>query len=719
VSVSEGGTLTVSAAVDGTAPLIYQWHDSSGAPQFLDPNNPSLTSATLVLTNVPVGLDGDNLTLTVTNIYGSRDSTPVVVAVISGPPQITASNLPPEVTLLTGQSYTYSVTASGTLPMSYQWRLGGSPLPGQSNAAYTYTAGALGTYVISVFITNINGTFTSADSALTVVARTTNAYAATVLAYGPVGYWPLQETSAPAPANMETNLGTLGKLGNAYYAATNASNVTFGQGGVTADSDLSVGFSGVNGVTPTSYAYVPRVTPALTFQPPLTLEAWVNSSSTGFGDLIGEGGSGLNSPAAGGNWGGIRMAYGGNATGGPNLQAYAYDGNGSEVPSFPTPPGSLPLGAWHHCVLTFDGSTGILYIDGRQAASGPLSMAPDTWSPLTIGAGRWQGSPPAPTRGLNGLEDEVAVYTNVLSALQVTNHYVAGFFGGNYPKTVLDDHPLLYWRMNNPAYLPLAPSLYPTALNYGLSSVNGSYASGIVPGGVSGPPIASLGTNGVAAPINGVFSCVDAGYDPAFNPTGTQPFTAMTWFRAYPCDGRVQTIMSHGANWSLNLDGTTGHLVWNAGVATVTSAGILNDGAWHLAAGVYDGTRNYLYVDGALDNSGTASGNVTGDTSHNLYLGGNAANILVGVNQQYFGGALAEAAFYTNALTATQIMQIYHAFFPTISIAHSGASVVLTYTGTKLLSATNVAGPYSPVAGANSPYTIPPTNVLTYYRAQK
>jgi hypothetical protein len=124
-------------------------------------------------------------------------------------------------------------------------------------------------------------------------------------------------------------------------------------------------------------------------------------------------------------------------------------------------------------------------------------------------------------------------------------------------------------------------------------------------------------------------------------------------------------------------------------------------------------------VDGALDNSGTASGTLTGDASHNLYLGGNAADILVGVNQQYFGGALAQAAFYTNALTAAQNMQIYHASFPTISISHSGASVVLTYSGTKLLSAPNVAGPYSPVAGANSPYTIPPTKTQTYYRAQK
>ena len=85
------------------------------------------------------------------------------------------------------------------------------------------------------------GSATSAVSTLTVIAQLTDAYATNLLSLLPVGYWPLQETSAPAPANMETNYGTLGQLGNAYYAATDAATVAFGQPGALAgDTDASV-----------------------------------------------------------------------------------------------------------------------------------------------------------------------------------------------------------------------------------------------------------------------------------------------------------------------------------------------------------------------------------------------------------------------------------------------------------------------------------------------
>jgi hypothetical protein len=54
---------------------------------------------------------------------------------------------------------------------------------------------------------------------------------------------------------------------------------------------------------------------------------------------------------------------------------------------------------------------------------------------------------------------------------------------------------------------------------------------------------------------------------------------------------------------------------------------------------------------------------------------------------------------------------------PTISLSQSGNSVIITYTGT-LLSSTGVTGPYAPVAGAASPYTVPLTNALQFYRAE-
>jgi hypothetical protein len=637
--------------------------------------------------------------------------------VISGTPQI-VQDVPLQVTLVSGKSYTYSVGASGPPLLSYQWYQSATPITGQTNAVYTLTAGSPGASTYSVVITNVYGSATSSVSTLTVIAQLTDSYATNVLAYGPVGYWPLQEISAPAPANMETNYGSLGKPGNAYYATTNASDVTFGQLGVLAgNTDAAVGFNGAgNSGTPDSYAFVPRILPVLTLQPPLTLEAWVNSSYTSFGDIMGEGGNGFNSPINGGNAGGIRMSWGGAASG-ASLQLYVFNGSGLTRPSIGTPANSLSLGQWYHCVATFDGTNATLYVNGAQEASGTLTMALDTWSPLTIGAGFWQGT--KPQRAYNGLEDEVAVYTNILSATAVTNHYLAGTSSSsNYLQTVLSDHPLLYYRMDNPIYTNPSPALCPIAVNFGSASVNGVYPPEIVPGGLSGPPI--MGLNSVALPGNGIISCVDAGYDPTFNPTGTHPFSAMVWFRTYPCDGRMQTIMSHGGNtsWAINLVGTNGTLVWNSGAGSATSTNLLNDGHWHQVAGIYDGTKNYLYVDGALNNSGTATGGgVVGNTSDDVFLGGDPDYTLVGNNQRYFAGAIAQAAFFTNALSAGHVQQLYNtAITPTVAMARGmGSNVMITYSGT-LLSSTNVAGPYLPVTNATSPYTILTTNAQQFFR---
>ena len=699
-----GTILTIVAATSGTAPVTNQWWDAStGTPLA------GQTNATLVISNVPGTLDTHQVFLRVANAYGTTDSGYVTLSIPYLPQIVT--DLPAEALAVAGKPYTYLISAIGSPPLGYQWYKNGLQVTGQTASNYTFAA-ASASY--SVVVTNGYGAITSTVSVLTTVPLPPLAYASNVLSFGAVGYWPLQETNPPAPANMETNYGTLGAMGNAYYAATNATNVVFGQAGALQnDPDTAVGFTGVNGTTPTSFAFIPRLSPALTLQPPFTWEAWVMPSGSAFGDILAYGaGSGLN----GGNWAGFRLSWGSGT-----FQIYADDGTSSTsfTASFTTSPTTYPSGQWHYCAVTYDGTTASVYVDGSATpvASATIAMAVDTWTPLTIGAGRWQG---VPTRGFNGVEDEVAIYTNLLSVNNMTTHYNDGLTGGQgaYYGDIVAGHPLLYYRMDNPVFTNPSPSLYPAALNFGSAPVNGAYQPGIVPGGVSGPPKSGLGTNLVAAPINGVISCVDAGYAPSFNPTGTQPFSAAVWFKTYPCDSRQQAVMSHGTNWGMNLDGVSGELVWDLNSAgSVTSTSILNDGDWHFAVGVYDGTHDYLYIDGALDASAAAAGSLAGDPNANLFLGGDADYTLAG-SQSYFGGALAHAAFFTNALSVAQVSLLYDlaSNLPTISIAPSGSQIIITYSGT-LLSATNVTGPYLPVAGAAPPsYTTTPSHARTFYR---
>jgi len=351
----------------------------------------------------------------------------------------------------------------------------------------------------------------------------------------------------------------------------------------------------------------------------------VNTANTTYGVMIGEGGgSGLDGAAT---FGGFQTGMG--AVNGLEVPQMQYYTGGNNTFNQFNGPVNEPSGTWYHVVSTYDGNNSITYVDGVQVDSGTTANVPDaSGAPLCIGNSKWDFSANGPTRQLNGLLDEVAVYTNVLSAARVAAHYNAGIDptdNGTYVTNVLADQPLLYYRMDCAGYTNTPEVYCPVAVNYGTAQPNGAYLSGIVPGELQGTTNSVLGTNTVAAPINGVISCVDAGNDPSFNPAGNQAMTAVTWFRTYPSDGRVQTMMGQGTNWSLNLDGTTGHVVWSlSNGSQVTSPSIFNDGNWHFVAGVYNGTTSYLYVDGALSASAPASGRLAGEPGANLYLGGDS-----------------------------------------------------------------------------------------------
>jgi hypothetical protein len=196
----------------------------------------------------------------------------------------------------------------------------------------------------------------------------------------------------------------------------------------------------------------------------------------------------------------------------------------------------------------------------------------------------------------------------------------------------------------------------------------------------------------------------------------------LLWFKGYPGDSRIQTLMSHGTtNWAMNLDGTTGRIVWNLfNGGQVTSTNILNDGNWHNVVGVFNGTTSLLYVDGVI-NSSAAAPALAGEPDADLFLGGNQDFTAIGINQRYLAGGLAQVALFTNALSSAQVSNLYNlavvVSVPTISLTRLGNSLIITYTGT-LLSSSNVQGPYVPVAGATSPYTVPSTDVQRFFRTR-
>jgi hypothetical protein len=217
------------------------------------------------------------------------------------------------------------------------------------------------------------------------------------------------------------------------------------------------------------------------------------------------------------------------------------------------------------------------------------------------------------------------------------------------------------------------------ANNYGSlgSAANGYYQPGTTPG-IAGPAYTGFGGSSHAVALDGFNAGVDVGLGsvPALlNPTGNQPLSVMTWFRANPADcvGRYQNILAHGdLSWHLGLDLNAGNrfnpgggpeLLFGSVAEEINSGFFLNDGNWHFVAGVSDGTNDYLYLDGLLAKSGSSVASIVG-TNLDVMLGGDpsyTAPSLGASGSRYFDGSIAQAAFFTNALTGPQIQQIYSA----------------------------------------------------------
>ena len=702
VSLTAGGTLSIPATAIGSDPLNYTWADVSGGTNVATGSTNGLPlNASLTVSNVPGVWNNDQLKLTVNNTYGSTNFL-VTVIVNTNAPQI-ALNLPSPVTIVSGQSYLYSIAigASTVPPYYYQWYNGSTLLANQTNATYTATAGSPGSTTYFVTISNAFGVTTSTISTFTsisVPSAPTSGYATNMLGLHPAGYWPMHEVESAPAGDTEHNYGSLGLLGTGYYPdwVANYGGILRQQpGALGGDSDTADAFTygtgnAGNTVSYTNGLYVPHTSPLTTLNPPFSVECWFYPTNTPTGEAIWaqEGAAGLNQGASGDlvNFSGIMLNWA-NST----FVPYGYNGetngnltsnNGDKLEAGGNAGGSPneAIDHWYHVVVTCDANTNFtLYVNGVNVV-GPSAdvgkYAPDSWTPITIGSGN------GGIRSSAGSIDEFAVYTNVIS--DISTHYTDGTSGGPgaYFNDVINDNPVIYLRMDAQPYTAPSTNAWAELFNYGSAGTNGFYTPGTEPNVLSGP----LHTNG--APFNGlsglnttlfsgISSFADAGSASAFNPTGSSAnFTVLALFRGNPCDNRVQTIAGHGTNsWQLNVT-TNGCIVFNAGNGNTAVEGTgqasgdistkraYNDGNWHQVAAVNQANVVSIYVDGALDTNGTPTG-----ITPSSVIPGNASDVMIGADPNFtnnptgvgrqFAGQICDVAFFTNALTAGQIGVLY------------------------------------------------------------
>ena len=228
-SVTAGTNVSFTVAASGTAPLSYQWR-LNGA------NLAGATSATLTLTSVTTGQSGGSYSCLVSNVAGTATSSVAVLTVNAAPVAPTITTQPASQTVTAGNNASFTVVASGTAPLSYQWRLNGANIVGATSATLTLssvtTGQSGGSY--SCFVSNVAGTVTSSAAILTVNAAavaptiTTQPVSRTVTAGTNVSF--TVAATGTAPLNYQWRFNGANIVG-ATSATLTLTSVTTGQSG--------------------------------------------------------------------------------------------------------------------------------------------------------------------------------------------------------------------------------------------------------------------------------------------------------------------------------------------------------------------------------------------------------------------------------------------------------------------------------------------------------
>lgn len=634
--------------------------------------------------------------------------------------------LPASQTQYVGGVASFSVSASGSTPLAYQWWKGASPLSGKTSSTLTLSSLALGDAgSYTCVVSNATGlTATSSIAALSVLDLPQGVSGA-VLSDLPLAYYRL---NAPGPLVTEVanNSGSLGAAGNGTHFPGMTHQVA---GALAGSTDTAAGYTGIDkqscdGGVPTRVPFNAAFNTS-TF----TVEAWLKPTISGTANAQ----TPLynrkeDSPRTG--WvifqrAGSTQPTGGNdqpSDRGWNFRAY----NGVDTSrSIDLTGGSYTVGQWSHLVITFDGSTATMYVNGAPVASQGVvgSYAPNT-SDIQFCVGGYFDASQNP---FTGSIDEVALYGVALTDVQVMAHYSNGTSASRstpYETLVATDGAIEYFRLNEPALN--------VALNYGSlgSLANGSHANTLIgAAGPEAPVFPGFEATNHAVSFNGTNSYIELENPSGLNFTG--PLTLEAWVLPNASQNFESYILAHGGNDDfsgetiLRLENGVYQIASNNGGAGFPApAGDLGGGHWVHLAGTWDGSNWHLYRNGVSvasspDNSGPYLVN-----NANWAIGARGrwkretGLVDAGQDTRMFNGYIDEAAIYGYALTPGQIQAHYAKSVQPLAITDAGGQVTITWPLGTLQQSDNVTGTYTDLVGATSPYHPPVGPAKKFYRVK-
>jgi hypothetical protein len=288
-TVTAPATASFTVAATGTAPLAYQWQVNPGSGWTTVAAGSGGTTATYTTTATTAGDHGSQFRVLVSNSAGSATSNPATLTV-NAAPAITAQ--PSNATVTAPGTATFTVAATGTAPLAYQWQVnnGGAWAnvitgSGGTTAAYTTAATTAGDHgrQFRVLVSNAFGGATSSAATLSVLVPpviTAQPASATVLAPA-AGTFAVTATGQ-APLSYQWQVNTGGGWGNVSTgsggttAAYTTAATAFAQNG----AQFRVLVSNAAGSTTSSPAILTvNSAPVFTAQPQ---PVWVTATGTAF-----------------------------------------------------------------------------------------------------------------------------------------------------------------------------------------------------------------------------------------------------------------------------------------------------------------------------------------------------------------------------------------------------------------------------------------------------
>lgn len=321
------------------------------------------------------------------------------------------SHYPPDVFTISGHlpdslkgqsvSYQYGITG-GVLPYSAVTVVSGSLPTGlsiSSSGLVTGTPTAPGLFSFRLQATDTAGTVANLNDNSTI----TLGYTDTVIADGPIGYWPMDDVAGQPMRDL-----------SGYNRAG-----TYLTSGVTnASPPIRTGSLGSLAITAfTGGGSVPNASNVFTFPygAAFSLEIiseWTSSGSV-FGDLIDNGAQALDGFNA---W---RIIY----RYGTSNNAIQVNGNAKSLASNSTPSSGV-----QHIVFTLSAGVGLLYVNGALATTvSGIATWDNTYSNINVKIGSGNSGYQS-SYGFTGIVSDLAIYASALTATQVLNHAKAGGF---------------------------------------------------------------------------------------------------------------------------------------------------------------------------------------------------------------------------------------------------------------------------------------------------